>query len=141
MSVVVKHKPFKTVVLDTGPIIDNSPSISTLNSLADKIITIPEVVDELVDQATQARFEAIWKPFVEFRRPKDESTRAFKELAWLASNAPDLSDTDIKAGALVLEIECGNQDEVDSFVKSAKERGPNVAAEGEDSTFPNAMFD
>jgi RNA-binding protein NOB1 len=99
-------KPIHTVVLDTGSIIKNEPSVSTLLSQAEEIVTVPAIIAEIKDSATRSRFETTLKPFVILRTPRPASVQVIIDFARKTGDLAVLSKPDIQIIALAYEIEC-----------------------------------
>lgn len=100
------EKPICTIVLDAGPIIKNEPSVSTLLSKAEKLVTTPAVISEIKDSATRSRVETILSPFLELRSPNAASVAFVQEFARKTGDLAVLSRTDIQIIALAYELEC-----------------------------------
>lgn len=100
------EKSIHTVVLDTGSIIKNEPSVSTLLSQAEAIVTVPAIIAEIKDAATRSRFETTLKPFVALRSPRPASLQFVTEFARKTGDLAVLSRPDIQIIALTYELEC-----------------------------------
>ncbi|KAG9531448.1 hypothetical protein KCU71_g23095, partial [Aureobasidium melanogenum] len=57
------QKPVHTIVLDTGAIIRNHPTVSTLLAQSEQIVTVPAIITEIRDAATRTRVETQLMPF------------------------------------------------------------------------------
>ncbi|KAK8187067.1 putative 20S-pre-rRNA D-site endonuclease nob1 [Phyllosticta capitalensis] len=99
-------KPVNSLVIDAGPIIKNSPPVSTLIAQAEAIFTIPSVVSEIRDEATRARVETTLLPFLTQRNPRPETVKIVSDFARKTGDYQVLSATDIQLIALAREIEC-----------------------------------
>ncbi|KAJ5099573.1 hypothetical protein N7532_006574 [Penicillium argentinense] len=99
-------KPVHTIVLDAGPIIKNSPPLSTLLAQCDEIITTPKVVSEIRDPDARARIETLYLPFLKQRTPTPNSFSVVSEFARKTGDRSVLSRNDIEVLALAYEIEC-----------------------------------
>lgn len=99
-------KPVHTIVLDAGPIIKNTPPLSTLLAQCDEIITTPAVVSEIRDPDARARVEALYLPFMKQRSPTPHSFSVISEFARKTGDRSVLSRNDIEVLALAYEIEC-----------------------------------
>jgi len=95
-----------TILLDTGPIIKNTPSISTLLSACETLVSIPAVEDEIRDAATRSRYETTIKPFLTFRSPRPESVTVVRDFARKSGDLAVLSRPDVAILALAYELEC-----------------------------------
>lgn len=99
-------KSAHTVVLDTGSIIKNEPSISTLLSQAESLVTSPSILPEIKDSATRSRVESTLKPFLTTRSPNPSSIKFVMDFARRTGDLAVLSKPDIQIIALAYEIEC-----------------------------------
>jgi RNA-binding protein NOB1 len=99
-------KPVHTIVLDAGPIIKNTPPLSTLLAQCDEIITTPSVVNEIRDPDARARVETLYMPFLKQRTPSPKSFNVISEFARKTGDRSVLSRVDIEVLALAYEIEC-----------------------------------
>lgn len=99
-------KPVHTIVLDAGPIIKNTPPLSTLLAQCEEIITTPSVVNEIRDPDARARVEALYLPFLKQRSPAPNSFSVISEFARKTGDRSVLSRVDIEVLALAYEIEC-----------------------------------
>jgi RNA-binding protein NOB1 len=93
-------------VLDAGPIIKNTPPLSTLLAQCDEIITTPSVVNEIRDPDARARVETLYMPFLKQRTPSPKSFNVISEFARKTGDRSVLSRVDIEVLALAYEIEC-----------------------------------
>ena len=100
------NKPIHSLVLDTGPLIKNDPSVSALLSQAEQLYTIPSVVSEIRDPATRARVETTLLPFVKVRTPGPASIKFVSDFARKTGDLAVLSRPDIEVIALGYELEC-----------------------------------
>ncbi|CAG7926570.1 unnamed protein product [Penicillium olsonii] len=99
-------KPVHTIVLDAGPILKNTPPLSTLLAQCEEIITTPSVVGEIRDPDARARVETLYLPFLKQRSPTPNSFNIVSEFARKTGDRSVLSRTDIEVLALAYEIEC-----------------------------------
>lgn len=99
-------KPVHTIVLDAGPILKNTPPLSTLLAQCEEIITVPSVVGEIRDPDARARVETLYLPFLKQRSPTPKSFNVISEFARKTGDRSVLSRTDIEVLALAYEIEC-----------------------------------
>ena len=102
----LERKSYNTLVLDAGPIIRNSPSVSTLLQNTHKIVTLPSVISEIRDAETRSRVEITLKPFLAIREPKPESVKFIVDFARKTGDLSVLSRTDLRLAALSYELEC-----------------------------------
>ncbi|KAG8410910.1 20S-pre-rRNA D-site endonuclease nob1 [Metarhizium acridum] len=99
-------KPIHSLVLDTGPLIKNDPSVSALLSQAEKLYTIPSVIPEIRDPVTRTRVETTLLPFVTVRAPGPASIKFVTDFARRTGDLAVLSRPDIEVIALGYELEC-----------------------------------
>ncbi|KAK4565849.1 20S-pre-rRNA D-site endonuclease nob1 [Recurvomyces mirabilis] len=99
-------KPIHTLVLDTGSIIKNEPSVSTLLAQSETLVTVPAIISEIKDSATRARVETTLLPFLTIRSPSPASVKFVTEFARRTGDLAVLSKPDIQIIALTYEIEC-----------------------------------
>ena len=98
--------PVHTIVLDTGSIIRNEPSVSNLINQSEHITTIPAIISEIKDSVTRARVESTLLPFLNLRSPSPASIRFVTDFARRTGDIAVLSKPDIHIIALAYEIEC-----------------------------------
>ncbi|TQS34919.1 hypothetical protein Golomagni_04677, partial [Golovinomyces magnicellulatus] len=101
-----RAKKVHSLILDSGPIIKNDPSVSTLLGQAEILYTIPSVINEIRDAATRARLELSLIPFITLRSPRPASIRTIQDFARKTGDLEVLSRTDIHLMALAYELEC-----------------------------------
>ncbi len=106
MATTDATKPIIALVLDTGPIIKNETSVSTLISQAQTLYTIPAVIDEIRDAVTRARVETTLLPFLKLRAPRPASVKVITDFARRTGDLEVLSRPDIHLMALAYELEC-----------------------------------
>lgn len=99
-------KPVHTLVLDTGAIIKNEPSVSTLISKAESLVTVPAIISEIKDAVTRSRVETMLMPFLTIRTPSPASMQFVTEFARRTGDLPVLSKPDLQIIALTYELEC-----------------------------------
>ncbi|KAB5547415.1 20S-pre-rRNA D-site endonuclease NOB1 [Coniochaeta sp. 2T2.1] len=99
-------KPIHSLVLDTGPLIKNEISISTLIAQAEKLYTIPSVISEIRDEATRSRLNTTLLPFLTLRSPAPASVKFVVDFARRTGDLAVLSKPDIHLIALTYELEC-----------------------------------
>jgi RNA-binding protein NOB1 len=95
-----------TLVLDTGAIIKNEPSVSTLISKAESLVTVPAIISEIKDAVTRSRVETMLMPFLTIRQPSPASMAFVTEFARRTGDLPVLSRPDLQIIALTYELEC-----------------------------------
>ncbi|KAJ5948940.1 D-site 20S pre-rRNA nuclease [Penicillium verhagenii] len=105
-SVSSPSKAIHTIVLDAGPILKNTPPLSTLLAQCEELITTPSVLAEIRDPDARLRVETLYLPFLKQRSPKPASYNVISEFARKTGDRSVLSRTDIEVLALAYEIEC-----------------------------------
>lgn len=105
-SVSSPPKSIHTIVLDAGPILKNTPPLSTLLGQCEELITTPSVVAEIRDPDARLRVETLYLPFLKQRSPNPKSFNIISEFARKTGDRSVLSRTDIEVLALAYEIEC-----------------------------------
>lgn len=98
-------KKVHTLILDTSPILLNTPSLSTLLSTATTLTTSSSVLRELRTEEARTRFESLYRPFVTIRDPRPESVKHVKAFARRTGDLAVLSETDLEVLGLAYEIE------------------------------------
>lgn len=99
-------KPVHTLVLDTGVIIKNDPSVSTLLGQSENLVTVTTIISEIRDAATRSRVETTLRPFLTVRDPSPSSVKLVTEFARRTGDLAVLSRPDIQIIALAYEVEC-----------------------------------
>ncbi|KAL1297782.1 hypothetical protein AAFC00_006318 [Neodothiora populina] len=100
------QKPVHTIVLDTGAIIKNHPTVSTLLAQAESLVTVPAIITEIRDAATRSRVETQLSPFLTLRSPTPDSIKVVSDFARKTGDLAVLSKPDIQIIALAYELEC-----------------------------------
>lgn len=100
------QKPVHTIILDAGPILRNDPSISTLLTSCEELVTVPSVLAEIKDQSARSRVETSWLPFLNLKTPSPMSIKIITDFATNTGDIAVLSKSDIQILALAYEIEC-----------------------------------
>ncbi|KAL7941866.1 D-site 20S pre-rRNA nuclease [Trichoderma barbatum] len=103
---VATAKPIHSLVLDTGPLIKNDPPASVLIARAEKLYTLPNIINEIRDAATRSRVETTLLPFITLRSPKPESLKFIADFAKKTGDYGVLSRPDMEVLALGYELEC-----------------------------------
>ncbi|GAB7364220.1 hypothetical protein MBLNU230_g4770t1 [Neophaeotheca triangularis] len=101
-----QQKPVNTLVLDTGAIIRNEPSVSTLIGQSENLITVPAIISEIKDATTRTRVGSTLMPFLTLRTPNPTSVKFVTDFARRTGDLAVLSKPDIQIIALTYEIEC-----------------------------------
>ena len=99
-------KPMHTIVLDAGPILKNEPTVSTLISQCENLVTLPSVIAEIRDEKARSRIETTLLPFLKFLSPSERSLRFVTEFSRKTGDLAVLSRTDLLCLALTYELEC-----------------------------------
>lgn len=99
-------KPIHTIILDSSPLLLNTPSLSTLLAQSQALATIPSVIAEIRDPVARSRVETLYLPFITVRSPNLESIKFVREFARKTGDAVVLSNTDVELLALAYELEC-----------------------------------
>ena len=144
------QKLVHTLVLDTGAIIKNEPSVSTLISKADSLITVPAIIAEIKDAVTKSRVETLLMPFLTIRTPSPAAMQFVTDFARRTGDLPVLSKPDLQIIALTYELECersggdaklrrvpgqkGLNFQVEAKVKAEAEAKAKAAAEVKDES-------
>lgn len=100
------QKPVHTIVLDTGAIIRNHPTVSTLLAQAEQLVTVPAIISEIKDAVTRSRVETTLRPFLTLRSPTPASIKVVSDFARKTGDLAVLSKPDIQIIALAYELEC-----------------------------------
>ncbi|GAB1737190.1 hypothetical protein NU219Hw_g872t1 [Hortaea werneckii] len=100
------QKAVHTLVLDTGAIIKNEPTVSTLLGHAEALITVPAIISEIRDATTRSRVETTLLPFLTLRSPNPKSVKFVTDFARKTGDLQVLSKPDIQIIALTYELEC-----------------------------------
>ena len=98
-------KSIHTVVLDTGPILQNNPTISTLLSKSDSLVTTPSVISEIKDVDARSLFDTTFQPFLSIQTPSPLSVKFVTGFARKTGDLAVLSRTDVEIIALAYELE------------------------------------
>ncbi|KAE8351748.1 Nin one binding Zn-ribbon like-domain-containing protein [Aspergillus coremiiformis] len=99
-------KPVHTIVLDAGPILKNTPPLSTLLAQCEDLLITPSVISEIRDPDARLRVETMYLPFLKQRTPNPKSISVLSEFAKKTGDRAVLSKTDIEVLALAYELEC-----------------------------------
>ena len=98
--------PIHTLVLDSGPILKNEPTASTLLKQTEAMITTPSVIAEIRDPQARSRLETTLLPFLAIRAPRPDSLRFVSEFSRKTGDYEVLSRTDLEVLGLAYELEC-----------------------------------
>ena len=100
------QKPVHTIILDSSPLLLNTPSISTLLSNSNALVTTPSVISEIKNEEARSRVDTLYKPFLSLRTPNPGSVKFVKDFARKTGDGAVLSQTDYEILALAYELEC-----------------------------------
>jgi RNA-binding protein NOB1 len=95
-----------SLILDTGPLIKNVVSISTIINSAEELYTTPAIISEIRDEATRARVQTTLMPFLKVRNPSPASYDAVTAFSKKTGDHAVLSRQDMGILALAYEIHC-----------------------------------
>ena len=100
------QKPVHTIILDSGPILRNDPSLDSLLQKSERLMTVPAVISEIKDPGTRSRLEILLIPFIDIKIPHPNSLQIVTDFARKTGDLTVLSKPDIQVLALAYEIEC-----------------------------------
>lgn len=100
------QKPINTLLLDSTPLLTNTPPLSTLLSHSTTLLSTPSVIAEIRDEAARSRIDTLYLPFLTLRTPKPESIKFVREFARRTGDLGVLSRTDVEILGLAYEVEC-----------------------------------
>nr|KAF3039045.1 Nin1 binding protein [Didymella heteroderae] len=106
MAVEPTEKPIHSLILDTGPLIKNVVSISTIINSAEELYTTPAIISEIRDEATRMRVQTTLMPFLKVRNPSPASYDAVIAFSKKTGDHAVLSRQDLGILALAYEIHC-----------------------------------
>ncbi|KAL1593785.1 20S-pre-rRNA D-site endonuclease nob1 [Paraconiothyrium brasiliense] len=106
MATQNSEKLIHSIIIDTGPLIHNTVSISTILSSAEVLYTTPAIIAEIRDPATRSRVETTLLPFLNIKTPSPASYDAVAEFAKKTGDYPVLSKQDLGILALAYEVYC-----------------------------------
>lgn len=93
-------KRFKTLVVDASGFINGSDFLN----MADEIVTVREIIDEIRDKNTRERLQCL--PFqIIFREPSPEDVRVVVQFSRKTGDYASLSANDLKLMALVYKLD------------------------------------
>lgn len=101
-----QQKPIHSLILDTGPLIKNTVSISTIINSAEELYTTPAILSEIRDEATRSRVQTTLVPFLKIRNPRPASYDAVIAFSKKTGDHSVLSRQDLGILALAYEIHC-----------------------------------
>ncbi|PVI04365.1 hypothetical protein DM02DRAFT_518975 [Periconia macrospinosa] len=106
MASELDSKPINSIIIDTGPLIRNTVSISTIIGSAEHLYTTPAIISEIRDAATRSRVETTLLPFLNIKTPTPASLEAVSAFARKTGDFSVLSKQDLGILALAYEIHC-----------------------------------
>jgi RNA-binding protein NOB1 len=106
MAVEPTQKPIHSLILDTGPLIKNVVSISSIINSAEELYTTPAIISEIRDEATRMRVQTTLMPFLKVRNPSPASYDAVIAFSKKTGDHAVLSRQDLGILALAYEIHC-----------------------------------
>lgn len=106
LSEMTPNKHVHTIVLDAGPLLKNEPTVSTLISQCEHLLTVPSVLAEIKDKNARSRIETTLLPFLTIRSPSDRSLRFVTDFSRKTGDLAVLSKADLLCLALTYELEC-----------------------------------
>ncbi|RYO30250.1 hypothetical protein AA0111_g5731 [Alternaria arborescens] len=101
-----QQKPIHSLILDTGPLIKNTVSISTIINAAEELWTTPAILSEIRDEATRSRVQTTLIPFLKIRNPSPASYDAVIAFSKKTGDHAVLSRQDLGILALAYEVHC-----------------------------------
>ncbi|CBY01520.1 hypothetical protein LEMA_P003070.1 [Plenodomus lingam JN3] len=123
-------KPIHSLILDTGPLIKNTVSISTIINAAEELYTTPAILSEIRDEATRSRVQTTLVPFLKIRNPSPASYDAVIAFSKKTGDYPVLSRQDLGILALAYEVHCERNG--GDYGLRAVPKGPIKRREGEE---------
>lgn len=133
---MASQKSIHTIVLDTGAIIRNHPTVSSLIAQCEEIVTVPAIISEIRDAATRSRVEVQLQPFLTLRSPNPNSVKVVTDFARRTGDLAVLSGPDIQIVALAYEIECERNGGDWRLRKVPGQKGVNGAPPSRDVQMP-----
>lgn len=99
-------KPIQSIVLDASPLLNNTPTISSLLTKSEEIYTVPSIIEEIKDANARSRLDTTILPFLKVRTPKPESIKFVSDFSRRTGDFTVLSKPDIHILALAYELDC-----------------------------------
>lgn len=127
------QKAIHSLVVDTGPLIKNTISISTIIQSAEHIYTTRDVISEIKDAATRSRVETTLLPFLTLRNPAPASYEVVAQFSKKTGDFPVLSRQDLGILALAYELDQERHKEEEK-VESPSEGAQNDATTQDDAS-------
>lgn len=104
MAAQPSQKPIHSIIIDTGPLIKNAISISTIINSAEVLYTTPDIISEIRDPATRSRVETTLLPFLNIKTPSPASYEAVVAFSKKTGDFSVLSKQDLGILALAYEV-------------------------------------
>ena len=114
-----------TIVLDAGPILQNNPTVSTLLSKSESLVTVPSVTSEIKDARARSLLDNTLRPFLDVKTPSPLSVKFVTDFARKTGDLAVLSKTDVEILALVYELDCQRNGGDKRLRKSPGQKGLN----------------
>lgn len=105
-SQLLPGKSVHSIILDTSPILNSIPSISTLLAECEKLYTVPAIIDEIKDVNARSRLQTMILPFLTIKTPKPESIKFVSDFSRKTGDYLVLSKPDVQVLALAYELDC-----------------------------------
>lgn len=122
---MTSRKAVHTIVLDAGPLLRNEPTVSTLISQCENLVTIPSVIAEIRDENARSRIESTLQPFLTLRSPSEKSLRFVTDFSRKTGDLAVLSKTDLLCLALTHELECERNGDDCRIRDATRQKGTN----------------
>ncbi|KAF2279909.1 uncharacterized protein EI97DRAFT_105263 [Westerdykella ornata] len=122
------QKQIHSLIVDTGPLIHNTISISTIIQSAEHIYTTRDIISEIRDAATRSRVETTLLPFLTLRNPSPASYEFVTQFSKKTGDYPVLSRQDLGILALAYEIDQERKKEEQAKDAATDETEPAVEA-------------
>jgi RNA-binding protein NOB1 len=123
------QKQIHSLIVDTGPLIHNTISISTIIQSAEHIFTTPAIISEIRDAATRSRVETTLLPFLTLREPTPASYEFVAQFSKKTGDYPVLSRQDMGILALAYEVDQERKKEEKALASADEEKKDAVIVE------------
>lgn len=108
-------------MLDAAPLIESTPSLSSLIAQADVLLTTPRVIAEIKSPDARQRVETLYKPFVRLRVPTLPSMKHVLEFTKKTGDSRVLSREDLEIIALAYEVDNERKRELEQAKTQAEQ--------------------
>lgn len=135
---MASEKPIHSLVVDTGPLIKNTISISTMIQSAEQIYTTPAILSEIKDTVTRSRVETTLIPFLKLKNPTPASYEFVAQFSKRTGDFPVLSRQDLGILALAYEIDQERKKEEEKASAECQTNGEQKRVGIEEQTPENA---